>query len=194
METTDNQNFMHKGMLLSFAIHTLCIASIMFFVTLATQHPEAIRVLLTLDPPGGGGGGGGSPKMTAEEKKPQPFSGRHIGRRASRPVRGPHLTPAADKAPVEPAVDVLPVMDKAPVEETTPLNAISYGLREDAAAPAVAVAGEASAGGEGGGFGGGKGTGSGTGVRSGSGTGSGSGIGTGIGSGVGSYVGPGQGR
>lgn len=171
MTITEEQIRLHKGMLLSLAIHIFCVASTLFFMTFSAQHPETVRVLLTLEPPGGGGGGEINQMKVPEKKVPSPPARQtHRREHPTRQLNTADFPPVMERTPVELMPDVPPILTEKPVEEMSPLANI--------AAPVMAASG------------GGKGAGSGSGLGSGTGTGSG----TGIGSGAGRDEGSGQSR
>lgn len=179
---------LYQGMFLSLVLHAFCVGCVLFFVTLTAQHPETVRVVLTLNPPGGGGGGGGDNRLPAgEAKKSQnpPRQETLPKRTFSRPLRLPKPPPATEKAPREETTDAAPLVARSPIVPAAPIQATGSEVREETAASATA-----GDGGEGGGSGGGRGIGTGTGV----GSGIGSGHGSGAGSGVGNREGPGKGR
>jgi protein TonB len=185
MEIKAKQISIHKEIFLSIALHTLCIAGVIFS-TLTNQYPETIRVFLTLDPTGGGAGGREIRQTTETANNSQsPPAERTSKRRNSyQPPRFSHPKATTDEAQVKPTEDIMPAMESAPAEETVLSSTISYGPLDDAVVSDIAQGGDAMAGGKGTGFGGGTG----------SGIGSGSGIGTGSGSGIGSGNGPGHER
>lgn len=175
-------------MLLSLGLHVLCTAIIIFFSMFTNQHPETVRVLLTLEPPGGGGGGGGNSKVTVGVMKPQgvmvpqtpPLDRGRRNSNSHRPERSvshtstPYSEPSWDKAPQD-----------LPAEAVAP----EYGVAVDNTVVATTGAAGHSAGGEGTEIGVGKGSGTGPGTGSGRGTG----IGSGSGSDIGRLSGPGHG-
>lgn len=173
----DRQIRLYQGMFLSLILHAFCVGSALFFVTLTAQHPETVRVVLTLNPPGGGGGDNRLPAGKAKKSQNPSWQEALPKRTFSQPLRLPKPSPAAKQAPREETSDAAPFIARSPIVPAAPIQTTGFEVREETAAPTTAGDG---------GEGGSRGTGSGTGV--------GSGIGSGHGSGVGSREGPGKGR
>jgi hypothetical protein len=128
MEIADKQISMHKGMFLSCAIHTVCIAGIVLFGAIIPQRPATVRILLTLDPPGGGGGGGGGSHITAETHMSQvPLP--------SRRYKDPH-THKADRV-VHPTPGAYPVTDKVRIKREVQASVPRHRLPENTPVPAA---------------------------------------------------------
>lgn len=167
MERSNKQNSMLKAMFLSVAIHVLCLAGVMYFVTPAAHCPETVQVLsATLDPPGGGG----DIRSTKAAAK-MPDDPAQNTQRPSRQPRRLQLPVALEKAPVEQETHDPQNVNKAFVDQIASLNAGNHEPGKDAAIPLLSHAG-------------------GDGVGKGIGTG----MGGGEGSGVGNHTGPGQGN
>ncbi len=167
MERSNKQNSMLKAMFLSVAIHFLCLAGAMYFVTPASHSPETVQVLLaTLDPPGGGG----DIRSTKVSTRALDYPAQNKQSPSRQPSRL-KLPAALEKAPVEQETHDPQKVNKASVEEIASLNAGNHEPGKDAAIPILSHAG-----------------------KEGVGKGIGAGMGGGEGSGAGNHTGPGQGN
>ncbi|MEN6330723.1 MAG: energy transducer TonB [Smithella sp.] len=141
MEITTKEISMFKAMFISLAIHSLCFAGTLFFMTLTVHQPETVQILLaTLDPAGGGGEIQQTlPAAKKEQNKPDKRSQKR--ETPSRRILSSDFTP----------VKVLPPADKATTDNSSLINAKSDSALE------AATAAEGSGAGSGGGTGSGVG-------------------------------------
>ncbi|MEN6373789.1 MAG: energy transducer TonB [Smithella sp.] len=147
MESTNKQISMFKAMFISLAIHSLCFAGTLFFMTLKVHQPETVQILLaTLDP----AGGGGEIHQTipgVKKGQNQPHKRSPKKQTPSRQIPLPDLSPAKVPSPA----------DKATTDNFPSLNPMSNSALETSAPIAAAAAKEGSGTGSGGGTGNGMG-------------------------------------
>ena len=137
MEITNNQISIFKATFISLVIHSLCLISIVFFMTLTVHQPETVQILLaTFDP-----AGGGEIQQMPEARKRSNQPAKRLPRKQilSRPTPLSDLTPAKIPTPT----------DKISRNNSPSLNPASNSVLETAATAVAEGSGTGSGGGAG---------------------------------------------
>ena len=134
---------MFKAMFISLAIHFLCLAGTLFFMTLKVHQPETVQILLaTLDPSGGGEIQQTIPEVKKGQNQPH--------RRSPKKQTPSRRIPLSDLSPAK----VPPPTDKISRNNSPSLNPAGNSVLETAATAVTEGSDTGSDGGTGDGLGG----------------------------------------